>query len=371
VHQKDYLFAFAYGDNPRERIRSVVRDLHDEKEVLPAVDSLTRVINERFPDSPILGYTIQTMHRALDNLQFSFGIGRDNEIGPFIFFGGGGSTADILVDRQVALPPLNANLAEKLIRKSHFYEVLQERSEYPEKDLLTLERWLVALSHLALNHPWLSGLEVNAIRQQIGRYRVIGVAAEVGKPVKCAILPYPTELSGSYQSPNGNEYQVRPIRGEDEPQLERFYHSLSPESLRLRFFSARRRFDHTELARLTQIDYDREMAFVAWKDEKIFGVVRVWVDPDDVTAEFSVIVDDNSRGERLGHHLMTRIIDYLRDRGVLQIYGSVLPENGPMLKLASRLGFTSRLNAADGIMEVAMTLNSQKYSWQSKRMYPV
>ena len=371
VHHKEYLFPFAYGDNPRERIRSVVRDLHDEKEVLPAVDSLTQVINERFPDSPILGYTIQTMHRALDNLQFSFGIGRDNEIGPFIFFGGGGSTADILVDRQVALPPLNANLAEKLIRKSHFYEVLQERSEYPEKDLLTLERWLVALSHLALNHPWLSGLEVNAIRQQIGRYRVIGVAAEVGKPVKCAILPYPTELSGSYQSPNGNEYQVRPIRGEDEPQLERFYHSLSPESLRLRFFSARRRFDHTELARLTQIDYDREMAFVAWKDEKIFGVVRVWVDPDDVTAEFSVIVDDNSRGERLGHHLMTRIIDYLRDRGVLQIYGSVLPENGPMLKLASRLGFTSRLNAADGIMEVAMTLNSQKYSWQSKRMYPV
>ncbi|MEC7546743.1 MAG: GNAT family N-acetyltransferase [Pseudomonadota bacterium] len=371
VHHRDYLFPFAYGDNPRERVRSVVRDLDDEKEILPAIDALSNVISERFPDSPILGYTIQTMHRALDNLQFSFGIGRDNEIGPFIFFGGGGSTADILVDRQVALPPLNANLAEKLIRKSHFYQVLQERSEYPDKDLLTLERWLVAMSHIALNHPWLAGLEVNAIRQQIGRYRVIGVAAEVGDPVKCAILPYPTELAANYTSPSGGEYHVRPIRGEDEPELEAFYHRLSAESLRLRFFSARRRFDHTELARLTQIDYDREMAFVATKGSVLFGVVRVWLDPDDVTAEFSVIVDDNSRGERLGFHLMSRIIDYLRERGVLQIYGSVLPENGPMLKLAERLGFVSKLNSADGIVEVAMKLNKEKYAWQAKRMYPM
>jgi acetyltransferase len=271
----------------------------------------------------------------------------------------------------VALPPLNANLAEKLIRRSHFFEVLEERSENPEKDLLTLERWLVALSHIALNHTWLEGLEVNAIRHQIGRFRVIGVAAKVGQPMKCAILPYPTELTGDYQSPQGNNYLVRPIRGEDEPQLEAFYNGLSAESLRLRFFSSRRRFDHTELARLTQIDYDREMAFVALKEGLLFGVVRVWIDPDDVAAEFSVIVDDNSRGERLGHHLMSRIIDYLTERGVIQIYGSVLPENGPMLKLAQRLGFTQNMNSAEGVVEVAKSLNPMKYSWQSKRIYPV
>lgn len=370
VHHKEYLFPFAYGNNPRERIRSVVRDLNDEKELLPAIDALSNVIGKRFPESPILGYTVQTMHRALDNLQFSFGIGRDNEIGPFIFFGGGGSSADILVDRQVGLPPLNANLAEKLIRKSHFYEVLQERSEYPDKDLLTLERWLVAMSHIALNHPWLAGLEVNAIRQQVGHYRVIGVAADVGTSMKCAISPYPTELVSNYISPSGAEYHVRPIRGEDEPELESFYHRLSAESLRLRFFSARRRFDHSELARLTQIDYDREMALVATKNSVLFGVVRVWIDPDDVTAEFSVIVDDSSRGERLGSHLMSRIIEYLRERGVLQIYGTVLPENSPMLKLAQRLGFVSKLKSTEGVVEVTMKLNKEKYAWQMKRMYP-
>jgi acetyltransferase len=84
-----------------------------------------------------------------------------------------------------------------------------------------------------------------------------------------------------------------------------------------------------------------------------------------------VIVDDNSRGERLGHHLMSRIIDYLTERGVIQIYGSVLPENGPMLKLAQRLGFTQNMNSAEGVVEVAKSLNPMKYSWQSKRIYPV
>ncbi|WP_370314351.1 GNAT family N-acetyltransferase [Thalassolituus sp.] len=371
VHHRDYLYPFAYGNNPRERIRSVVRDLEQPGDLRPAADSLKSLIRERFPGSPVLGYTLQTMHRALDNLQFSFGIGRDNEIGPFLFFGGGGSTADILVDRQVALPPLNANLAEKLIRRSHFYEVLQERSEDPERDLLTLERWLVALSHMALNHPWLAGLEVNAIRQQVGRYRVIGVAAEVGRHMRCAILPYPTELEAGFSSPRGTQYHVRPIRGEDEPLLRQFYEGLSAESLRLRFFNARRRFDHNELARLTQIDYDREMALVAINGDRLYGVVRVWVDPDDVAAEFSVIVDDNCRGERLGHHLMSRIIGYLKERGVLQIYGTVLPENGPMLRLAERLGFSQKLNSADGVVEVAMTLNTMKHAWQRRRMYSV
>ena len=370
VHHRNYLYPFAYGDNPRERLRSVVRDIRDPADIAPAARKLEAAIEKTFPESPVLGYTLQTMHRALDNLQFSIGIGRDSEIGPYLFFGGGGTTADILVDRQVGLPPLNANLAEKLIRRSHFYEVLQERSENPERELLTLERWLVALSHIALNHPWLAGLEVNAIRQQVGRFRVIGVAAEVGVAVKSAILPYPKELEQQYTSGTSREYLIRPIRGEDEPLLNAFYHRLSAESLRLRFFSARRQFDHKELARLTQIDYDREMAFVALNGDAMYGVVRVWIDPDDVAAEFSVIIDDNCRGEGLGRRLMAGIIEYLTTRGVLQIYGTVLPENAGMLKLAERLGFSQKLNSRDGVMEIAKELNPLRHGWQRKRIYP-
>ncbi|MCA6060993.1 MULTISPECIES: GNAT family N-acetyltransferase [unclassified Thalassolituus] len=371
VHHRDYLYPFAYGNNPRERLRSVARELKTIEDVTNAAEDLESKIATAFPNSPVLGYTLQTMHRALDNLQFSFGIGRDSEIGPYLFFGGGGSTADILVDRQVALPPLNANLAEKLIKRSHFYQVLSERSDNIERELVTLERWLVALSHMALNHPWMAGFEVNAIRRQVGRYMVIGVAGEVGHSAKSAIMPYPKELESQYESRNGHAYDVRPIRAEDEPALERFYQRLSPESLRLRFFSARRQFDHRELARFTQIDYDREMAFVALREGELYGVVRVYIDADDVAAEFSVIIDDNCRGEGLGLRLMQGIIGYLTERGVLQIFGTVLPHNGGMLKLAERLGFSAHHNMDEGVVEVGKNLNPLKYAWQRKRMYPL
>lgn len=371
VHHRRYLYPFAYGNNPRERLRSVARNLLSKDEIKDAAIRLETEIAAAFDDSPVLGYTIQTMHRALDNLQFSFGIGRDKEIGPFLFFGGGGSTADILVDRQVALPPLNANLAEKLIKRSHFYQVLSERSKDVERELVTLKHWLVALSHLALNHPWIAGFEINAIRQKLGHYMVIGVAGEVGQPVKSAIIPYPNDLDTQYVSNKGRNYNIRPIRAEDEPMLKIFYDALSSESLRLRFFSTRRNFEHRELARFAQIDYDREMAFVAICDGVLYGVVEVWVDPDDVGAEFSVIIDDNCRGEGLGMRLMEEIMQYLTQRGVLQIFSTVLPHNKGMLNLAKRLGFKTRHNLEEGVVEVSKELNTVKHNWQKKRMYYV
>lgn len=369
VHHRDYLYPFAYGSNPRERVRSVARDIRALEDLVPAAEKLETVIAERFPNSPVLGYTVQTMHRALDNLQFSFGIGRDPEIGPYLFFGGGGTTADTLVDRQVALPPLNANLAEKLIKRSHFFEVLEERSDNLPRELLTLERWLVALSHIAMNHPWLSGLEVNAIRQKVGRYIAIGIAGEVGHPVKSAISPYPKELEVQYAGRSGEQYTIRPIKGEDEPLLKVFYRGLSAESLRLRFFGARNHFNHAELARFSQIDYDREMAFVALDAQGVLkGVVRAWIDADDVSAEYSVIIDDGCRGEGLGRYLMEYLIDYLTKRGILQVFGTVLQQNKPMLNLNKRLGFSLHYDHEEGVVEVIKNLNPLKHAWQRKRM---
>jgi acetyltransferase len=370
VHHRDYLYPFAYGSNPRERIRSVARDIRIVDELVPAAERLEQVISERFPSSPVLGYTVQTMHRALDNLQFSFGIGRDAEIGPYLFFGGGGTTADTLVDRQVALPPLNANLAERLIRRSHFFQVLQERSENLERELVTLERWLVALSHIAMNHPWLSGLEVNAIRQRVGRYIAIGIAGEVGHPVTSAIMPYPKELESTFHGRSGTAFDLRPIRGEDEPLLEAFYRELSAESLRLRFFGARNHFNHAELARFAQIDYDREMAFVALDEGGVLkGVVRGWLDADGVSAEYSVIIDDACKGEGLGRHLMEYLLEYLKDRGVLQVVGTVLSQNKPMLTLNRKLGFSLHHNHEEGVVEVVKNLNPLRHAWQRKRMF--
>ena len=370
IHHKEYLKPFAYGANARQRWRSVGLNITNESHLEQEVKRLNCELKDRFPDSPVLGYSIQTMHRALDNMQISLGIGRDKEVGPFIFFGGGGSTADILIDRQVAIPPLNTVLARHLIERSHASQVMRERSEDYEQELTILSRWLVAISQLSSHYPTISGLEMNAIRANNGEFIVLGVAGKTGRSITPTFKAYPKELEETLRNHNNRKYKIRPIKGEDEGYLADFYRKLSSDTLRFRFFNSRQNFDHKELARFTQIDYDREMDFVAFDKKEIAGVVSCWVDPDSITAEFSVLIADDQAGQQLGFILMTKMIDYLtHNRGVLQLIGSVMPNNHPMLKLARRLGFSEKENPKDGFVEIVLNLNEPTQSWQAKRLY--
>ena len=370
IHHKEYLKPFAYGDNARQRWRSVALNIQTKDQIPVEVARLNSELKQRFPNSEVLGYSIQSMHRALDNLQISFGIGRDEEVGPFLFFGGGGSTADILTDRQVAIPPLNAALARHLIERSHASKILRERSDNYANELTILSRWMVAISQLSSQYPTISGLELNAIRANDGQYLVLGVAGQTAESMSPTFKAYPVELEESIRSHKGLALKLRPIKAEDEGFLAEFYKGLSPDTLRFRFFNSRKHFDHKELARFSQIDYDREMEFVAINDNLLAGVVRSWIDPDSITAEFSVLVGDQFAGHQLGYLLMNKMINYLsQQRGVLQLIGSVLPNNGPMLRLARRLGFTERENSKEGIVEIVLNLNEAKYPWQRKRLY--
>lgn len=370
IHHKEYLKPFAYGDNARQRWRSVALNIQTKDQIPNEINRLNQELKERFPSSAVLGYSIQSMHRVLDNLQISFGIGRDEEVGPFLFFGGGGSTADILTDRQVAIPPLNTVLARHLIERSHASSILKERSDNYSNELTILSHWMVSISQLSSQYPTISGLELNAIRTNDGQYVVLGVAGQTADSMSPTFKAYPVELEQNIRSHKGLALKLRPIKAEDEGYLAEFYKTLSPDTLRFRFFNSRKHFDHKELARFSQIDYDREMAFVAINDKMLAGVVRSWIDPDSITAEFSVLVGDQFAGHQLGFMLMSKMIEYLtKQRGVLQLIGSVLPNNGPMLKLARRLGFIEKENSKEGVVEIILNLNAAKHSWQRKRLY--
>ena len=150
----------------------------------------------------------------------------------------------------------------------------------------------------------------------------------------------------------GRPVTLRPIRPEDEPQHRAFLEQLAPEDIRLRVFYSRRHIEHSELARLTQIDYAREMAFIATRVgpegvEETLGVVRAAVDPDNIGAEFGVIVRSDLKGSGLGHKLMSKLIEYLRARGTQRIFGTVLRINRGMLELARSLGFQETTNPSD------------------------
>ena len=95
-----------------------------------------------------------------------------------------------------------------------------------------------------------------------------------------------------------------------------------------------------QMARLTQIDYDREMAFVAVREAtgETVGVARL-VCEDEQSGEFAVIVQADMKGRGVARHLMQRLIDWARRRGLREVVGQVLADNAPMLAFVRHLGF--------------------------------
>lgn len=192
----------------------------------------------------------------------------------------------------------------------------------------------------------------------------------LGKPFKpaarggdsrLALRPYPQQLVERPALPDGEKALIRPIRPEDEPEHHAFLSRLTPEDIRFRFFGQVGELPHSQMVRLTQIDYDREMAFIAQRRDKhglveTLGVVRAITDPDNETTEFAIVVRSDLKGQGLGRKLLEKMIAYCRARGTRTMVGQVLADNGAMLGLAERLGFEKTLMREDGVYEVRLKL---------------
>jgi acetyltransferase len=176
---------------------------------------------------------------------------------------------------------------------------------------------------------------------------------------RLSIRAYPKELEQDLSVPEVGDCLLRPIRPEDAGAIVRLFQKLTPEDIRLRFFSPWREMPPTQLARLTQIDYDREMAFVLLSPAtgEILGVVRLAADPDNVRAEFAVLVRSDLKGHGIGRILMKRLIEHARARGLKELFGEVLAENTLMLALCRELGFTTGTPAGSaGILRASLQL---------------
>jgi len=320
---------------------------------------LTRV-RELRPDADVQGFTVQPMVRKKHAHELIVGASVDPIFGPVILFGAGGTAVEVLADRALSLPPLNTPLALAQINRTRIAKLLKGYRDEPAADVNGIAQVLVAVSQLLAEVPELAELDINPLLANHegavaldARVRVS--AARPAGAAHFAIQPYPQELeeTWAWQS-QGQDHTLtlRPIRPEDEAQHRAFLEQLDPEDIRLRVFYSRRSIEHSELARLTQIDYAREMAFIATRrlpdgDEETLGTVRATVDPDNHTAEFGVIVRSDLKGTGLGHRLMSKMIEHLRARGTQRLVGTVLRINTGMLELAQSLGFQERSNPSD------------------------
>ena len=160
---------------------------------------------------------------------------------------------------------------------------------------------------------------------------------------------------------NGDRCLFRPILPEDEPQLLAFIAQVTKEDLYYRYFSEINEFTHDDLANMTQIDYDREMAFVAVRTSaeksEILGVTRAISDPDNIDAEFAVLVRSDLKGLGLGRRLLEKLIAYTQSHGLQRLNGITMPNNRGMIGLARKLGFTVDIQLEDGIVSLSLPLN--------------
>ena len=330
-------------------VGGVVLGLDGEAQVQAAAEVMLSRVRAQRPQARIDGFTVQAMVRRAGAQELIVGASIDRVFGPVILFGQGGIAVEVLADRAVALPPLNEPLARALVARTRVAKLLRGFRDTPPADEASILRVLIAVSQLLADVPQIAELDINPLIVDASgavaldaRIRV-SMAAPAGA-LNFAIRPYPAQLAQTLDW-RGRRLTLRPIRPEDEEQHVEFLGKLDPEDLRMRVFYSRRSIEPTELARLTQIDYEREMAFIATAPgpgglEQTLGVARAICDPDNVEAEFGIIVRSDLKGEGLGELLMKLLIDYLRQHGTQRLVAIVLSENTRMLQLARDLGFS-------------------------------
>ncbi len=349
-------------------VGGVTLDLDTPEAVQSAAERMARRLAELKPDARLDGFIVQAMARNPQAHELIAGVATNPVFGPVILFGQGGLAVEVAADHAVALPPLNTVLARDLVGRTRVARQLKGYRNHPEADLDAVSAVLVQVAQLVADVPEIVELDINPLladsRGAIvldARMR-IAMADRSGSTLdRLAIRPYPAELEELVPW-DGGQLLLRPIRPEDGQAHVAFFNALTPDDVRYRMFVRVRELQPAQLARFTQIDYDREMAFIATRPgpdghPETLGVGRVVADPDNMSAEFAVTVRSDLKGKGLGIMLMHKLIAYCRARGTREIVGEALPQNSPVLGLVRKLGFTvGPLDEEEGVRKFWLPL---------------
>ncbi|MBM3568000.1 MAG: bifunctional acetate--CoA ligase family protein/GNAT family N-acetyltransferase [Alphaproteobacteria bacterium] len=343
-------------------VGGVALDLAAPEALQSTAHAMLERVRRLRPEARLRGFSVQAMAKRPGAHELILGLACDPVFGPAVLFGQGGIAVEAIGDRAVGLPPLNLALARALIERTRIFRLLRGYRDRPPVDLAALALALVWVAQIAVDLPEIAELDINPLWADPEGVLALDARVKLlpeGRRAVPAIRPYPTGFERKTRL-GEREVLIRPIRPEDEPGHFAFFSRLAPEEIRFRFFGLVRSFDHGQMARFTQIDYDREMAFVAIDPDsgETLGVARAVADPDNVDAEFAVVVRSDLKGHGLGRALMETLIGYCRGRGTRTLSGQVLGENRRMLDLAAELGFSRRI--LSGGEAVAVRLDLQK-----------
>jgi acetyltransferase len=339
-------------------VGGVVLNLTTPEAVRDAANDIIARARSLRPEARIAGVIVQAMVVRAKAREIIMGIADDPTFGTVIVFGRGGTAAEIIDDKALALPPLDLRLARDLIGRTRVSRLLNAYRDVPAVKPDTVALALVKLAQMAADIPEIRELDINPLLADESGVMAVDARVVVGRvepkfkgsgPPNFAVRAYPTQWERHLEVKDGWRIFVRPIRPEDEPFIHDLLHHVTSEDLRLRFFAPMKEFTHDFIARLTQLDYARAMAFVAFDEaaDELVGVVRVHSDSVYENGEYAILLRSDLKGRGLGWALMQLIIEYARSEGLKVISGDVLQENTVMLNMCRSLGFKVKTDPAE------------------------
>lgn len=349
-------------------VGGVVLNLTTPEAVRAATGDIIARAKALRPEARVAGVIVQAMVVRPKARELILGLADDPTFGTVVVFGRGGTAVEIINDKALALPPLDLQLARSLIERTRVSRLLRGYRDVPAVKQDAVAMVLVKIAQMAADIPEIRELDINPLLADENGVLAVDARIAVGKverkfggsgPANFAVRPYPSQWQRHLEVKGGWRVAVRPIRPEDEPQLHEFLKHVTSQDLRLRFFAPMKEFSHEFIARLTQLDYARAMAFVAFDEvtNELVGVVRIHSDSIYENGEYAILLRSDLKGRGLGWALMQLIIEYARSEGLKMISGDVLRENTIMLEMCRSLGFEIKTDPADpGICDVKLVL---------------
>jgi len=348
-------------------IGGVRLNIQSVEEVSRHFSEMEHAIKSKYPEIKEVGMTVEGMFKSDSGRELMIGVVRDPVFGPAISFGLGGTMVEILKDNAVALPPLNAYMVEQMISKTKAAKYLQKFRNLPEANKQALVDVLLNISEMVSELPEILELDINPLI--VDANGAIAVDARIkaqsshqlSRYAHMAIHPYPHELSQHYLTASGANVTIRPIRPEDAKMEKDFVSRLSEKTKYFRYHQALQELTPEMLVRFTQIDYDKEMAFVAVSDDPTMpdelGVGRYSVNPDGTSVEFAIVVADDCQRLGIGSKLMRTLMQTAKDKGMLFFEAEVLKDNTPTLEMVKKLGFSIEpIASKDDVVRVVKDL---------------
>ena len=324
-------------------------DLRNEDDLRQAWERIMAGVRAYNPEARITGVSLQP-YIANPDFELLMGSKTDDNFGPVLLFGSGGVYAEVLNDQALGLPPLNRLLARRMMEETRIQPLLKGYRNHPPADLEKLEELLIRLSQLVIDFPEIVEMDINPVVVKNGEpcavdARIRLVRDESGTTRQHLVIsPYPQHLERHDLTDLDMPLFIRPIKPEDAALFTELFNTLTPTSIYYRFFSVVKSLTPEILARFTQIDYDREISFVALDDrageEQMLGIANIIGEPDGKRGEFSVLIGDPWQGVGIGAKLLLQCLRIAQERGMEIVWGTVLSENIYMLGLGKKLGFT-------------------------------